>query len=123
MFWHPTDSNYNTYIPADYKMTLNVDGSYETGYADKIEITSSNQSENAIIAAVTNKSGKKLGMIHLSALMYDASGNLVGVNEAYADCNSAGSTDYVNFYYMNDDNYDPIVPANYQIYVDFAYAY
>lgn len=120
-FLHPYDDN--GYIkPAKHKMSYTIKSSNYIDYSSKITCKS-NLGIDSIVTKVKNTGKKDLDTIHLTCLMYDKKGNLIGVEYHYADCEDAKSTAYCSFDYPYNSNYDTIIPASYKVYVDHAYQY
>ena len=110
---------YQTY--SSYKLSLGkVEKSYYSPYTSKIKVNAS-KTDGCIIAEVKNNSGKKLNFINIAIVYYDMNNKVIGYDETYADCTSNGSTDYISLDYPYDENYEDIVPANYKVYVNYAY--
>lgn len=123
MFLFPLDeSDMSFIIPSSYKMSYNVEPSYYVSYSDKIRV-SYDFGVEGVVSTIKNMSTRKLDTINLRCLMYDAAGKLIGANEAYGECYERGSTSYLTFLYPYDENFDEVIPASCEIYVNSAYAY
>lgn len=122
-FSAPTDSDYNTVKYDNYDISLSVEkGTNLICVSNKISVSSDFGVEN-VVATVKNNSNEKLEYITIAIVFYDSAGNAIGYDYTYADCKTAGSTDYISFDFPYDSNYDTIVPDNYEIFVNDAYTY
>ena len=120
-FVAPYDSNYDTVAYDSYKLSFNVDKSYYTTYAaSKIDVVSNMGADN-VTAEVINNSKSTLEFIYLRIVYYDASGNAIGTEDRYAECNRPGSSDYISFSLPYDEDYNTIHPNSYKIFVNHAY--
>ena len=108
---------------SDYKVILKVEKSYHKNadLGNKFISVESTDTGKKIIATVTNTSGNRYEFIHLSILYYNEYGQVFDSDEQYVYCQEAGSTDYINFDYPYDENYDTVIPASYKVIVDYAY--
>ena len=122
-FSAPTDSNYNDVSYDDYKMSLSVDEATNTVCDAQNIIVKSNIGSDNVTVEATNQSGKDFSFVRVSCVMYDASGNAIGYDYHYAECEKRGDTDYFSFDFPYDSNYDTIYPSSYKIYVNEAYTY
>lgn len=120
-FIAPYDSDYNTVAYDSYKLSFNVDKSYHTTYAaSKIDVVSNMGADN-VTAEVINNSNSTLEFINLRIVYYNASGQAIGTEERYAECERPGSSDYISFSLPYDEDYNTIQPASYKIFVNHAY--
>lgn len=122
----PYDSNYKNVEYASYKVKVTAEkvSNYIYSGVDDVSVYESNSPvSEKVITEVTNTGIESYSYIHLSIVFFDEFGDCIGYDESYAHCESAGSTDYINFEYPYDENYDTIAPYSYEIYVDYAYDY
>ena len=120
----PLDSDYKKVAYDDYKISVNVDcpsGSLIPN-VDGISVKS-NLGANNITAEATNNSKIKYSSAVISCVMYDNYGHAIGYDWHYLDCDNPGDTDYLSFDFPEDSNYNPIIPASYEIYINSAYTY
>lgn len=82
-----------------------------------------NEYGDGLNVTMTNNSYKHYEYINYTVVFYDAYGNILSTNDAYAYCEAAGTSDTRNVYYPFDSNYNTIYPSRYEIYVNFAYEY
>lgn len=122
-FIGPLDGNYDYVEYSSYKLNINLEKASGIISKEKKIAVSSNMGADNVTAEVTNNSDKDLAYIHLSIVWYDAGENIIGYDERYAECENAGSTDYLTFDFPYDSNYDTVYPDSYKIYVDNAYTY
>ena len=80
-----------------------------------------NQAEDNLILTATNTGENDYSFIQLAVVFYDEYGNCIGYNYKYADCEKAGTTDYMNFNFPYDSQYNTIVPDSYEVYLNYAY--
>jgi hypothetical protein len=119
-----SSSTYENLSYTSYTPNVTVENSYYTSYAKKIDINAQNGADK-IVATITNNSGKNLSTIKLVAVYYDVNGKIIGIDTSYADDSaSSGASSFVNFYYPYDEvTYETIVPASFDVFVNYAYAY
>lgn len=118
-------STYTSQTYASYKINLGtVSKSFYTKYGvSKILAGVEGKNDSSLIVRVQNNSSNKYDTIRISVVYYDNQGNVIGYDDTFADCKSSGSIDYINLYYPLNNNYEYITPANYKIYVNYAYQY
>lgn len=116
-------STYKEQTYASYKLNLGevTKSNYSKYGASKIS-TSVSKTDGSLIVEATNNSGKKLDYVNISAIFYDAQGKAIGYKDTYADCKEANSSDFINIYYPTDEDYNYIVPAKYELFVNYAYS-
>lgn len=119
----PLDGDYNYVKYNDFKITMSIEeGTNLITGAKNISVSSDFGADN-VSAEVTNNSGNKLSSIIVACVFYDSDGNAIGYDYHYANCETAGSLDYMTFSFPYDENYDTITPSSYKIYVNSAYSY
>jgi hypothetical protein len=118
----PTDSNYD-YVPYDhYKITYSASLiSYMKSNLKDIEIASNIGIENVMLE-VTNSGGQSAEFTQIAILFYQ-NGEIVGYDYQYADVQEPGSTDYLEFSFPWDENYETIQIDDYKIYINSSYYY
>ena len=85
-----------------------------------INLKTDNTGDKLIITA-TNTGNTDYSYVQLAVLFFDANGNCIDYDYRYADCEKAGSTDYINVNYPHDSDYKTIIPDSYQVYLNYAY--
>jgi len=119
--------NSSTYEPqaySSYKIVFNeISKSFYTKHGVKDINISSSQTDGSVVAQLTNISSNKYDTIQIAIVYYDINNKAIGYYYTFAECNNAGATDVIDLYYPYDENYEIIKPANYKIYVNYAYKY
>ena len=120
----PYDSDYNSLPYSSYKVELKAENISESklDYIKSIEVENTNTGSK-VISHVTNTGDNKIEFTQLAIIFFDADGNAIGYDYHYADVEQSGDTDYLNFEYPYDDNYDTVIPDSYRVYVNEAYSY
>lgn len=122
-FRSPYNSSYKDVEYDDYKISISANkGTNLVCGSSKISVTSNFGADN-VSAKIKNNSGKKLYSIQIACVFYDSSGNAIGYEMHYADCEKKGSVDYLTFKFPHDEDYETIYPKKYKIYVNNAYIY
>ncbi len=85
-----------------------------------IDLKTENTGDKLIITA-TNTGNTDYSYVQFAVLFFDAYGNCIGYDYNYADCETAGTTDYINVRFPYDSNYNTIVPNSYEVYLNYAY--
>lgn len=102
----------------DYKINIKVEKENNIiGNAKNIKVTSNFGNEN-VMATIKN-SGQRVNFTRI-AILFFLNGNVIGYDEAYADVNNPGETDYIEFSFPYE--YE-LYPDSYQIYVNSSYRY
>ena len=109
---------------SSYSVSLNVEKSgfdnSELGN-DDFEYVETNTG-NKLIVDITNKSKHDYTDVELSIVFFDSNMKCIGYESEYFDGFTAEKTDYVVFDYPYDKgSEEPIIPASYQIYLNYAY--
>ncbi len=110
-------ANYSSY---KLKFSTSKAGSYITTNASKISVKG-NYGDGNVMVTVKNKG--KSAEYTIIAIVFYKSGKVVGYDYSYANVESKGSTDYLQFYYPYDSKFNTIVPDKYKIYVNCSYSY
>lgn len=121
----PYDSNYKRVAYSSYKVKVSATKCTNMIYGAgsiSLDINNSPSTEIVVIGA-TNVGSKNFYSVQLAIVFFDSNGQCIGYDYAYPECGTAGSTDYVNFRYPYDSNYDTITPSSYKVYVNNAYDY
>ena len=122
----PYDSNTYEYINfASYKVIVSAEKSVDKYRGTKYISLDINNSPatNKLVVGVTNTGSKDLSYIVISTVFFNENNECIGYDYHYANSTTAGTTDYLNFNYPYDDNYNTIVPDHWKVYINEAYAY
>ncbi len=118
------DNTWDDLEYSSYSVSLNVEKSgfnnSELGN-DDFEYVETNTG-NKLIVDITNKSKHDYTDVELSIVFFDSNRKCIGYESEYFDGFTAEKTDYVVFDYPYDKgSEEPIIPASYQIYLNYAY--
>ena len=119
----PYSSSYDRLEYASFVVKLSAERSnYENAELGNqyIQLEANNTGEKLIVTA-TNTGAKDYSFVQLAVVFFDEYGNCIDYTYRYADCEKSGTTDYINFDFPYDDHYETIVPATYQVYLNYAY--
>lgn len=121
LFAHnPYDSNYRDVEYSRYAINFTCKEPTTIGNANNIVCTANFGSGN-VMATVRN-SGQHAEFTVVSVVFYK-NGNVVGYEYHYADVNNPGSTDYLEYSFPYDSEYNTIIPDNFKIFVNYSYRY
>lgn len=119
----PYSSSYDRLDYDSFEVKLTADRSsyknLELGNQN-INLKTDNTGDKLIVTA-TNTGNTDYSYVQLAVLFFDANGNCIDYDYRYADCEKAGSTDYINVNYPHDSDYKTIIPDSYQVYLNYAY--
>lgn len=115
---NPYDSNYEDIKYSSYNVNIKCGKPYYYGNADNI-FCEGNFGSGNIVAAVKNN-GTAVSFTRVAIVFYK-NGNIVGYDYHYADVDSTGATDYLQFSFPYDSNYDTITPDDFKLYVNYSY--
>jgi hypothetical protein len=117
----PHDANYQdvAYNRYEVKITASYPDYiiYESNVKD-MDVKSNFGVDN-VMAEVTNKGKHESSLVPVSIIYYK-DGTIIGYDYTYADL-PAGGTDYLEFRFPHDDDYNAIHPTDYKIYVNESY--
>lgn len=82
-----------------------------------------NDRGSALVGTFTNSYSKKFSFVNATVVFYDSEGNIIDTVSHYVYCTDPGSTDSVMYFYPTDADGKTIVPADYKVYVNYAYGY
>ena len=122
-FSAPYDGDYNAVGYDSYKISYKVStlSSYIKSALTDIEVESNIGVDN-VIATVVNK-GKKSPSSTIVSIVFYKGGEVIGYDYTYADMESPGTEDYLEFSFPRDENYDSIDIDDYKIFVNSSYYY
>lgn len=121
----PSDENHRyIYDYDDYKISLSIEEASSSAISKVAKIeTSASIGTKGLVVETQNMSGIELNTIKIVAVFYDSNGDAIGYDYSYAECKSNGSIDYVELRYPYDNNYNFIIPSDYEVFVNGAYIY
>jgi len=126
-FNRPYDAESDTYPAYDrFRIEISASEALKSIYADvdSIKYTMTPDKDGlGLVGIFTNNYGKAFAFINATVIYYDENGNVIGTSEQYLDCKEAGSTDDTIFYYPTDSSLNRIIPASYEVFVNYAYGY
>lgn len=104
-----------------YKLSFDIMDDYELlkGESSKISVDSS-LSYDEVLVSVKNNSKYTLSSIQLVLVHYDEDGNIIQVDDEYAECYKPNKTDYISFGFDHINGVIAI-PYRYEVYVNCAY--
>ncbi len=122
-FIGPYDSELNYVSYSSYKISYKLSPINEDmrSVVSDINIDSNIGADNVMVN-VKNNSGKSPTATIVSVVYYK-NGVAVGYDRRYADIESPGSEDYLEFRFPFDDNYETIQIDDYKVFVNCSYYY
>ncbi len=122
-FYGPYDSNYSPVEYDSYKISYSVDAvsEYITSNVSDIKTNSNIGADNVMVEA-TNSGDKESEYTCVSIVFYKGD-VVVGYDYTYVDVSSPGSTNYADFSFPYDSDYNTIQIDNYKVYVNYSYNY
>lgn len=121
-FIGPYDSNYNDVAYSSYKVTYSVDSTeYQTSNLSDIKVSSNIGTDNVMVE-VTNSGSKNAEFTEIGIVFYK-DGKAIACEYQYAECGTPGATDYLEFSFPYDENWDTIQIDNYEVFVNSSYSY
>ena len=119
LFFKAPLDQYGNYVRYDScKKSIKVGNTKYKSYSKKIS-TTTNMQVVMYNLCVANNSTKKLDVIRVSCLVYDAGGNLAGYSQKYVTCYKSGSSLIENMDYPATCS----SPSKIKVLVDCAYKY
>lgn len=121
LFAHnPYDSNYRDVEYSRYAINFTCEKPTTIGNANNI-VCNANFGSGNVMATVRN-SGERAEFTVVSIVFYK-NGSVVGYNYRYADVENPGTTDYLEYSFPYDSEYNTIIPDNFKIFVNYSYRY
>ncbi len=119
----PYSSSYNRLEYDSFEVKLSADRSVykNSDLGNQYISLETNDTGDKLIVTATNTGENDYSFIQLAVVFYDEYGNCIGYNYKYANCEKAGTTDYMNFNFPYDSQYNTIVPDSYEVYLNYAY--
>jgi hypothetical protein len=122
-FYGPTDGDYNQVSYDSYEITYSVDqltSSIKSVLSD-IE-TESNIGMDNVMVKVTNSGAYEPGATVVSVVFYKG-GVAVGYDYQYAEVSTPESSDFLEFSFPYDNNFDTIQVDDFKVFVNSSYYY
>jgi fibronectin type 3 domain-containing protein len=121
-FYGPYDGDFNFINYSSYKIVYSIDDtSFQISNLSDIKTTSNIGSDNVMVE-VTNSGNKSAEFTKIGIVFYK-DGKAVAYDYGYADCETPGSSDYLEFSFPYDENINTIQIDNYEIYINSSYSY
>lgn len=122
-FYRPYDSDYNEISYDHYKVVYSADNTeYATSNLSDIVTNSYISAADNVMVEISN-TGNKTSLFTQVAVIFYKDGKAVAYDYTYAECNKPGSTDYLEFSFPYDENFDAIQIDNYGLFVNSSYNY
>lgn len=115
----PLDSSYDEVDYSSYEVVLDVSETDEIGYSDEISMEGNFGVDNVMVTVSNTGVSTDYTMV---AIVFYKNGAVVGYDYTYADVDESGQTDYIEFDFPYDKNYDDIIPDSFKLY-KLSYAY
>lgn len=120
-FYAPYDSDYNYVDYSTYKVNYSCSEASATDRSSDISLTHNTGTDNVMVE-VENKGDEAFDYATV-AIVFFKDGKVIGYNYNFADCEQPGTLSYLDFDYPYDENYDIVLPDDYEIYLNYAYSY
>lgn len=121
-FIGPYDNNYEDVAYSSYKVSYSVESTeYQTSNLADIKVSSNIGMDNVMVE-VTNSGNKSAEFTEIGIVFYK-DGKAIAHDYQYAECGVPGSTDYLEFSFPYDENWDTIQIDSYQVFVNSSYDY
>lgn len=117
---NPYDSSYNDAEYSSYKINFKADEIDVIGNASAIDCKGNFGVENVMVSVTNN--GQRVSYTSVAVVFYK-SGQVIGQESRYAEVNNVGTTDYLQFSFPYDKEYDTIYPDYFEIFVNSSYRY
>lgn len=114
----PYDSDYNDIEYSRYEVNIKCKEPFYSGNAQNISCTGNFGSGN-VVATVKNN-GQKVSFTYVAIVFYK-NGNVIGYDYGFADVNNPGTTDYLQFSFPYDSEYNTIAPDDFRLFVNYSY--
>lgn len=117
---NPYNSDYEEVGYSRYAVNFVCKETNAIGNANYIYCGSNFGSGNVMVTA--RNSGARAEFTVIS-IVYYKNGSIVGYDYRYADINNPGMTDYIQFNFPYDSEYNTITPDNFRVFVNCSYRY
>lgn len=138
--------SYNYYFESGKECALKFNGPYDSNYKDveyssyKVSFKPSAISSDSLKSALSSiaveanigvdnvmvnvkNTGSKSPSSTVISIVYYKDGNVIGYDYQYADVETPGAEDYLEFSFPYDENYDTIYIDDYKVFVNSSYYY
>lgn len=121
-FSGPYDGDYNNVEYSSFKTIYSVDSTeYLISNLSDIKIVSNIGSDNVMVE-ITNSGNETSEYTEIGIIFYK-DGEAIAYDYNYAECETPGSIDYLEFSFPYDENYDTIQIDSYEVYVNSSYKF
>lgn len=117
---NPYDSSYNKVDYSRYEVVFACEEARAIGNANNISCEANFGSGN-VMATVKNLGG--YAEFTSIGVVFYKNGGIIGYEEHFADVKKSGATDYLQFDFPYDSEYNTITPDNFRIFVNYSYRY
>ncbi len=117
---NPYDGNYNDVEYSRHAVEFRCEETSAMGNAGKISCQADYGADNLMVTA--KNMGQRVETTSIAVLFYK-NGRVIGYGIHYAEINSPLSTDYLQYDFPYDSEYNSIVPDNYKVFVNSSYRY
>lgn len=117
---NPHDSNYHDVNYASFKINIKASEAHAIDNSSAITCDGNFGSDNVMVNVTNNGQHSEYTKI---AVVYYKAGQVIGYEYHYAGVENPGSTDYLQFRFPYDEEYNTIYPDNFKIYVNESYRY
>lgn len=117
----PYDKDYNNVNYNSYKITYKIEpvSTYVKSNYKDINVTSNFGADNVMVEISNN--GKLNSEFTNVSIVFYKDGNVIGYDTHYAEVEQASLTDYFEFSYPYDSNYEYIIPDSYDLFINYSY--
>lgn len=117
---NPYDSNYHDVSYSSFKINIKASDADVIDNSSAIVCVGNFGYDNVMVNATNMGQQAEYTQI---AVVYYKSGQVIGYGSHYANVENPGSTDYLQFDFPYDEEYNTIHPDNFKVYVNSSYRY
>ena len=105
-----------------FKINLNIEKASSSTILNNSGIHYSANFGTGNVMVKVDNNGRKNSFTTIAVVFYQ-NGRIVGYDYQYAHVENPGTTDYLEFRFPYDRNYDTIIPDKFEVYVNDSYGY